>query len=51
MNRSLGKWKLPQPTTLNVNQPQSMIAESKRKKLMTVLNDLVELKKKLNKGD
>ena len=38
-------------TTLNDNQPQSMIAESKRKKLMTVLNDLVELKKKLNKGD
>tara|TARA_B100001057_G_scaffold41743_1_gene37389 strand:+ start:4681 stop:5109 length:429 start_codon:yes stop_codon:yes gene_type:complete len=33
------------------NQPPSMIAESKRKKLMTVLNDLVELKKKLNQGD
>ncbi len=33
------------------NQPLSMIAESKRKKLMTVLNDLVELKKKLNQGD
>ena len=33
------------------NQPSSMIAESKRKKLMTVLNDLVELKKKLNQGD
>ncbi len=32
-------------------QPHSMIAESKRKKLMTVLNDLVELKKKLNQGD
>ena len=33
------------------NQSQSMIAESKRKKLMNVLNDLVELKKKLNQGD
>ena len=33
------------------NQAPSMIAESKRKKLMTVLNDLVELKKKLNQGD
>ena len=33
------------------DQPQSMIAESKRKKLMNVLNDLVELKKKLNQGD
>ena len=32
-------------------QSQSMIAESKRKKLMNVLNDLVELKKKLNQGD
>ena len=36
---------------LNQNQSQSMIAESKRKKLMTVLNDLVELKKKLNQGE
>ena len=36
---------------LNENKTQSMIAESKRKKLMTVLNDLVELKKKLNQGD
>ncbi len=35
-------------TVQNKNQPQSMIAESKRKKLMNVLNDLVELKKKLN---
>ena len=35
----------------NENKPQSMIAETKRKKLMTVLNDLVELKKKLNSGD
>ena len=33
------------------NQSHSMIAESKRKKLMNVLNDLVELKKKLNQGD
>ena len=33
------------------NRSQSMIAESKRKKLMNVLNDLVELKKKLNQGD
>ena len=33
------------------NKPQSMLAESKRKKLMTVLNDLVELKKKLSQGD
>ena len=32
-------------------QPQGMIAESKRRKLMTVLNDLVELKRKLNQGD
>ncbi len=38
-------------TFQNENQPQSMIAESKRKKLMTVLNDLVELKKKLNRGE
>ena len=37
----------------NENQikPQVMIADSKRKKLMTVLNDLVELKKKLNQED
>ena len=35
----------------NKNQSQSTIAESKRKKLMNVLNDLVELKKKLKKGD
>ena len=33
------------------NKPQSIIAESKRKKLMNVLNDLVELKKKLNQSD
>ena len=33
------------------NKPQIMLAESKRKKLMTVLNDLVELKKKLSQGD
>ena len=32
-------------------KPQGKIAESKRKKLMNVLNDLVELKKKLNQGD
>ena len=32
-------------------QQQGMIAESKRRKLMTVLNDLVELKRKLNQGD
>ena len=38
-------------TVQNGNQPQTMITESKRKKLMTVLNDLVELKKKLNQGD
>ncbi len=38
-------------TSQNEIQPQSMIAESKRKKLMNVLNDLVELKRKLNKGD
>ena len=30
---------------------QSMITDSKRKKLMNVLNDLVELKNKLNQGD
>ena len=33
------------------NKPQSIVAESKRKKLMNVLNDLVELKKKLNQSD
>tara|TARA_B100001057_G_scaffold452573_1_gene496581 strand:- start:592 stop:1020 length:429 start_codon:yes stop_codon:yes gene_type:complete len=38
-------------TDQNTNQPQSMLAEGKRKKLMNVLNDLVELKKKLNQGD
>ena len=38
-------------TTHNENKSQSIIAESKRKKLMTVLNDLVELKKKLNQGN
>ena len=38
-------------TTQIKEQSMSMIAESKRKKLMTVLNDLVELKKKLNQGD
>ena len=38
-------------TVQNKNRSQSMIAESKRKKLMSVLNDLVELKKKLNQGD
>ena len=36
----------------NINdQSQSVIGESKRKKLMTVLQDLVELKKKLNQAD
>ena len=38
-------------TTHNENKSQSIIAESKRQKLMTVLNDLVELKKKLNQGN
>ena len=38
-------------TIQNEIRPQNMIAESKRKKLMTVLNDLVELKRKLNRGD
>ena len=37
-------------TSQNTNQLQSMLAEGKRKKLMNVLNDLVELKKKLNQG-
>jgi len=32
----------------NENKPQIVMAESKRKKLMNVLNDLVALKKKLN---
>ena len=32
-------------------KPHNMITDSKRKKLMSVLNDLVELKKKLNQGD
>ena len=36
---------------LSENKIQSTIAESKRKKLMNVLNDLVELKKKLNQSD
>ena len=36
---------------LSENKPQSPIAESKRKKLMNVLNDLVELKKKLKQSD
>ena len=36
----------------NINdQSQSVIGESTRKKLMTVLQDLVELKKKLNQAD
>ena len=30
---------------------QGSITDNKRKKLMTVLNDLVELKRKLNKGE
>tara|TARA_B100001121_G_scaffold213777_1_gene187476 strand:- start:180 stop:608 length:429 start_codon:yes stop_codon:yes gene_type:complete len=38
-------------TFQNDNRPQIMIADSKRKKLMSVLNDLVALKKKLNQGD
>ena len=38
-------------TSQNENQPQNIISESKRKKLMNVLNDLVELKKKLNVGE
>tara|TARA_Y100001970_G_scaffold250474_1_gene322245 strand:- start:610 stop:1038 length:429 start_codon:yes stop_codon:yes gene_type:complete len=38
-------------TVQNEDKSHSMIADSKRKKLMTVLNDLVELKKKLNQGD
>ena len=38
-------------STESENNSQSMIAETKRKKLMTVLNDLVELKKKLSRGD
>ena len=37
--------------SLSENKPQSIIAESKRKKLMNVLNDLVELKKKLKQSD
>ena len=35
----------------NENKSHSTIADSKRKKLMNVLNDLVELKKKLNSGN
>ena len=35
----------------NENQTQSIVADSKRKKLMNVLNDLVKLKKKLNQGE
>ena len=38
-------------TVLSEDKSHSMIAESKRKKLMSVLNDLVELKKKLNQGN
>ena len=35
----------------NETKPHNMIEDSKRKKLMSVLDDLVELKKKLNQGD
>ena len=38
-------------TNQNDTKTHNMIADSKRKKLMSVLNDLVELKKKLNQGD
>ena len=38
-------------TYQNETKPRNMIADSKRKKLMSVLDDLVELKKKLNQGD
>ena len=37
--------------SLSENKTLGTIAESKRKKLMNVLNDLVELKKKLNQSD
>ena len=33
------------------NHPQQNMGESKRKKLMTVLNDLVELRKKIKQGE
>ena len=33
------------------NNPQQNMGESKRKKLMTVLNDLVELRKKIKQGE
>ena len=33
------------------NHPQQNMGESKRKKLRTVLNDLVELRKKINQGE
>ena len=36
---------------LNEHKSHGIIADSKRKKLMNVLNDLVELKKKLNSGN
>ena len=38
-------------TIQDKKQTQGIIAETKRRKLMTVLNDLVELKRKLNQGD
>ena len=38
-------------TTNDDNKPYNIVGDSKRKKLMTVLNDLVELKKKINQRD
>ena len=38
-------------TTQGEISSQGSITDNKRKKLMTVLNDLVELKRKINKGE
>ena len=38
-------------TTQGENSSQGSITDNKRKKLMTVLNDLVELKRKINQGE
>ena len=39
-----------EPNSIN-KVDQHQLGETKRKKLMSVLNDLVELKKKINQGD
>ena len=48
---TFGKDEHKNSTQSENKQSPSIIAESKRKKLMNVLNDLVDLKKKLNQGN